>query len=171
MASTSGTTRASLGDVKSRSSGGPTTSATKRTSGTIPQRSPVKSGYATQIKGVFQIVGFTLLPVNPPDACAIGLHAEPIAVAVEDLAFQDERIRAILDRILAVGPYGVLLSAVMPLVLQVLANHNMYVKPGQLGTMSQEQVMNTFAAKQEAENPDVYPQSANGSSATGNVSA
>jgi hypothetical protein len=82
-------------------------------------------------------------PEFAADAAAITVHAPPIAGALDDLAQEDPAAAAVLDRILQVGPYGALLAAVAPLVLQVLANHSA-IPPGTLGTIPPPQLIASF---------------------------
>jgi hypothetical protein len=73
-------------------------------------------------------------PVFAADAAAITIHAPNIAEALDQLANERPEIAAILDRVLQVGPYGVLIAAVAPLALQLLANHEA-LPPGAMGTV------------------------------------
>jgi hypothetical protein len=60
---------------------------------------------------------------NYADAAAIGIHSPAIAVEVVSLGKQNESIGKLIDYLDQVGPYAGLISATMPLVLQLLANH------------------------------------------------
>lgn len=59
------------------------------------------------------------------DGAAIAQHAPGIADALNDLAQDNLAVAAALDKILAVGPYGAILGAVLPLVAQIAANHKL----------------------------------------------
>lgn len=71
------------------------------------------------------------------DANAIAEATPKIAVAVNDLANERPEIAAVLDKILKVGPYGALLTAVVPMVAQILTNHKV-LPPGIVGSKSAE---------------------------------
>lgn len=106
-------------------------------------RAPKVKDYRSGIEGIGQLAAGALFFVAPADAAAVGFHTPPIAAALNDLAQQDPRVAAVLDRILAVGPYGALLAAVMPLVLQILTNHGK-VPAGMLGTLEPDQLVGAF---------------------------
>lgn len=101
---------------------------------------PTKKNYKDGILGILQLVGGMAFAVNPPDACAVIAHAENVAEATADLATADERVAAILDKLLEVGPYGALIGAVAPMVAQILCNHKV-IKPGILGTLPEDELV------------------------------
>lgn len=78
--------------------------------------------------------GVLIITKNYADAGAVDMHAAPIAHEVAVLAENDDRIANIVDRLTAVGPYAALLTAVMPLALQILVNHDR-IKPSAAGLM------------------------------------
>jgi hypothetical protein len=100
---------------------------------------PVPVNYRDPILGLFQIPAGALAlagmqrPVFAADAAAITIHAPNIAEALDQLAHERPEVAAVLDRVLQVGPYGVLIAAVAPLVLQILTNHEA-IPPGIMGT-------------------------------------
>lgn len=83
------------------------------------------------------------------DANAIAIATPKIAVAVSDLANERPEIAAVLDKILKVGPYGALLTAVVPMVAQILANHKV-IPAGIAGTKSAEDYLSEAMANAEA---------------------
>lgn len=105
--------------------------------------------YRTPIIGLFQIPAGILSiagmrrPVFAADAAAITIHGPGIAEALDRLAQERPEIAAILERVLQVGPYGVLIAAVAPLALQILANHEA-VPPGALGTIPPAELVSQF---------------------------
>jgi hypothetical protein len=105
--------------------------------------------YESAILGLFQIPAGVLAiagmqkPVFAADAAAISIHSPGIAKALHDLGNERPEIAAILDRVLQVGPYGVLIAAVAPLALQMLANHEA-IPPGALGTQHPTQLIQQF---------------------------
>lgn len=78
------------------------------------------------------------------DAATIMAHAPGLAGGLDELAGQDPRVAAVLDRVLQAGPYGALITAVVPMAAQILANHGI-LKPGQMGTMPPEDLVQAYA--------------------------
>src|SRR5271155_3354255 len=77
------------------------------------------------LQGIAQIVTAGLiLTKNYPDAGAVDMHAPDIAHEVAVLANDNEKVGNIVDRITGLGPYAALLTAVMPLAIQLLVNHD-----------------------------------------------
>jgi hypothetical protein len=58
------------------------------------------------------------------DAGAIGLHYPNVARETANLASQNETIGKAIDYLNSAGPYAGLLTASLPLALQLLANHD-----------------------------------------------
>jgi hypothetical protein len=76
------------------------------------------------VNGIFQLAGLGFIMTGQfADAGAVSLHGPAISNEVVNLAEGDDRIAAVVDKLLQVGPYAGLVAAVMPLVLQILANH------------------------------------------------
>jgi hypothetical protein len=76
------------------------------------------------VAGIFQLAGFgCVVTGNYADAAAIGIHSPAISTEVVKLGAQNESVGKAIDYLNEVGPYAGLISAVMPLVLQLLANH------------------------------------------------
>lgn len=106
--------------------------------------------YRMAVAGLLQLpmmalgVGARVMPSLGLDAAALALHTPVIADAVHHLAVDDARIASILDRVMQVGPYGALVAAVSPLLLQVLCNHG-WVKPNAtMGTLSPEELLDAI---------------------------
>lgn len=107
----------------------------KRPGGDAARRAAARGrkaeGYRNGVAGMMQLAGMPLLvagkstrnPILVADAAAIAMHAEGVATAIADLAVEDARIAAVLDKLTAVGPYSALVGAVMPLAVQLAANH------------------------------------------------
>jgi hypothetical protein len=98
-------------------------------------------------------------PVYAADAAAITVHAPAIAGALDDLAHEDPAAAAVLERVLQVGPYGALLAAVAPLVLQVLANHEA-IPAGSLGTIPPTELIRSFVPPEVAAQMDAEAEAA-----------
>lgn len=69
------------------------------------------------------------------DAAAIGIRWPNVAREISELADKDERVAKLCDVLLQVGPYAGLITAVMPLAMQVMVNHGK-VQAGSMGTVS-----------------------------------
>lgn len=86
---------------------------------------PAPQSRRERIMGVFQTVSLPLLATQPADGATVIIHADSVAVAASDLAANDERFAKILDKFLQGGPYGALIVAVAPMVLQLATNHGL----------------------------------------------
>lgn len=86
---------------------------------------PKAPDFRPGINGMFQLAAAPLAFVQPLDAIAVSQHGENIAEALNDLAQERPEVAMVLQRILAVGPYGAVIAAVVPLVVQILHNHDM----------------------------------------------
>lgn len=108
-----------------------------------PQRPRPKAAgpdYARGVQEMLQgpMVALTLAGMKRPellaDAAALEIHVPPIAEALGQLAHEKPEVAAMLDRLMAAGPYTALLTALIPLTLQICANHGL-IKPGMAGTV------------------------------------
>ncbi|MEU0398358.1 hypothetical protein ABZ208_37570 [Streptomyces sp. NPDC006208] len=97
-----------------------TSSRTTKTAGTSQHRR-----YEEGVQGLLQIPAMALSFVNPVDGFCVAHHTPPISKAVADLAIERPEVAAALDKVLSVGPYGALLGATLPLVIQLMHNHGM----------------------------------------------
>ena len=86
------------------------------------------------------------------DAAVINHYAPKVAEAVNDLAQERPEVAAVLDRVLKAGPYAALMGAVVPMAIQILANHKI-IPAGIAGTMTAEQVVGIPTVRRE-ESPD-----------------
>jgi len=78
------------------------------------------------LQGLGQLASAGLLMFNQyADAAAIGQHYTPIAIELAKIADSNEAIAKPIDFLIEVGPYGALLTAVLPLAMQLAANHRM----------------------------------------------
>lgn len=85
--------------------------------------------YREGVEGLLQIPAMALSFVSPVDGFSVAHHTPPISKAVADLAVERPEVAAALDKVLAVGPYGALIGAVLPLVVQLAHNHDMVPAP------------------------------------------
>lgn len=75
------------------------------------------------------------------DAATLKLHTPTLAAAGHDWAMQDPRVAAILDHALAVTPAAVFIGAVLPVVLQVAANHGAVEPMPEMGILGPEELI------------------------------
>lgn len=79
--------------------------------------------------GLFQLGGFGLIVTrNYADAGALGKYGPGISHELALLSEKNEGVAKVLDYLTEAGPYAGLITAMMPLVLQIMANHNV-IKP------------------------------------------
>lgn len=87
------------------------------------------------LEGLGQLAqGGLLLGKQYADAAAIGMHWGPIASELATLADSNDAIAKPIDMLIQVGPYGALVQAVLPLALQLMANHKMIDASGMAGS-------------------------------------
>lgn len=78
------------------------------------------------VNGLFQIAQMGLVTAGQyADAVAIGLHGEKISHEIVQIANTNARIARAVDYLTEVGPYAGLVTAVLPFVMQLAANHRM----------------------------------------------
>lgn len=76
--------------------------------------------------GASQLVqGLCLMTGQFADAAAIGRFFPPVAKELANVADGSEILAKPIDLIIEVGPYGALIAAGLPLVMQLMANHKM----------------------------------------------
>ena len=77
--------------------------------------------------------GVLLMTNQYADAAAIGQHFQPIAIELANIADANEAIAKPIDFLIEIGPYGALVTAVLPLALQLAANHGLLNANAMLG--------------------------------------
>jgi hypothetical protein len=112
---------------------------------------------------------FKLVPVLPEDVAAVHYHARPIAKAFADTAAEDERFAAIFDRLTELGPYGVFIEALTPLVVQIVVNHKSEIRNNpelaqQMGAVPPDVLMAVVMG--QSEQPDDASAGENGDGST-----
>lgn len=76
------------------------------------------------VTGLWQLAGFGCVIFRQyADAGAIGLHSGPITDELVSLSDKNEKIARAIDYLTEAGPYAGLIVAVMPLAMQIAANH------------------------------------------------
>lgn len=96
--------------------------------------------YRPGINNLGQMVAFGLSFAAPADAAAIMVHTPPIAEALNNLAAVKPDVAAVLDRLMSAGPYGEIMLAVTPLIVQILVNHRA-IPAGLMGSASPEDLI------------------------------
>lgn len=137
---TSANLRATAGAAK-MAAGATKSSATKRQPAGTTDYRPALIGLITVPAMMLTMMG-RVNPLFALDGIAIQHHAPTIAGAINEAAMTNEQIAQALDRILAVGPYGALIAAVMPLALQLAANHGLIEPSPEMGIFTPAELMN-----------------------------
>jgi len=133
-----GTPKAKPGRPSGTPDSNPRTRARRRMTAPAPPRRTAKPKAKQQQQGpdyVRGLIGWAQLlaapmaiagmrsPVWALNAAAVTYHARPIAEGAQAAAEQDPRAAAILDKVCKAGPYTALLTPVVALGVQILANH------------------------------------------------
>jgi hypothetical protein len=80
---------------------------------------------AEGLAGIGQLVYAALLFARQPaDAGAMNRHFPAVAVEVAKLGDSNDKIGDALDKLNEIGPYAGLITAVTPLIAQLLVNHD-----------------------------------------------
>jgi hypothetical protein len=86
---------------------------------------------ADAIRGILQLPAAGLIITGQrlesvplvADGATILVHGPHVATAIAEIAENDPRMMALLEKLLAFGPYGVLLAALYPMIAQFMRNH------------------------------------------------
>jgi len=90
----------------------------------VPEK-PLNEQREEGLNGLAQLIQLACIAGKQhADAAAIGMHFPPLAKEVANLADKYEQVAAPIDFLIKLGPFSAVIAAGMPLVLQVLANHN-----------------------------------------------
>jgi hypothetical protein len=68
------------------------------------------------------------------DAATVGMHFPPVAKELANIAETNEAIAKPIDFLIEIGPYGALIEAAIPLVMQILANHRLIKAEAMIGS-------------------------------------
>jgi hypothetical protein len=147
-------------------------------------KAPAKVDYATGLKGllplaILPLVGLgRLKPVFFADAAAVSAKGPKVCDELSNLAQDDPRIAAIVEKATKVGPYGALLAAAMELSVQIATNHKpeLIAVTGGLGAVPPMQLINSFTEEMAAEADKIRQEAetlanSNGASSGSNVSS
>ena len=119
-----GTPRAKPGRKSSPGSG----TTARRSTGSSRSRKNQKD-YRPAVTGLIQMVAFPLTmagtakPEFALDGAALIVHSPAVADALHEIAINNPEVARVLESLMAVGPYGALIGAVIPLAIQICANH------------------------------------------------
>lgn len=155
--------------VQSRQSTAPRQTAQQKKAATLAgKEAERKEG----LDGLVQLgVGVLMLTKQHADAAAVAEHGPNVTNELVNLSRTHEGVANAIDKLIAVGPYGALITALMPLSMQIAVNHGLIqhtqalapigVKPkelleieGKRSEMALQQqaleMQRRFAAEQEA---------------------
>lgn len=106
--------------------------ATVDTKSMVDKRDEGLQGIAQLIQGICLVTG------QYADAATIGQHFPKLSREVAKVAETNEKIAKPIDFLIEIGPYGGLIAAAMPLVMQLLANHKVIPATGMGGVVPPE---------------------------------
>lgn len=110
---------------------GPTTRRTAPKSRTRKPPPAPETSVEDSVRGIFQIPAAGLIITGQriqsvplvADGATVLIHGPGVAKAIAEIAEHDPRVMALLEKVLAFGPYGILLAALFPMAAQFGANH------------------------------------------------
>lgn len=93
------------------------------------------------------------------DAVVLGHSAPQIAKAVAEVADQDDRIARVVDGLVQTGPYAALFTAILPVAVQIAANHSpRFAQIGaMLGARPVDDILSAASAPPPSPTPDPPP--------------
>jgi uncharacterized protein with beta-barrel porin domain len=87
------------------------------------------------LNGLVQIgSAVCIMTKNYADAGALTEHGPNVSHEIAALAEENENVANVIDKLTAMGPYAGLITAIMPLAIQLLINHDR-IKPDAAGLM------------------------------------
>lgn len=140
---------ARLADARRASAGGgsrKTRSPRKRATAAAP-RAPERPDYISGAKALLQLPAFALAiagrykPAFLLDSATITLHADAIATALGETALEQQWLADVLDKAMAITPAGRVLGVLLPLGMQIGANHGKIAPNPELGILTPDQLM------------------------------
>lgn len=100
----------------------------------VDYRSPVEKR-TEGLNGLGQLAqGLLLMTGQYADAAAMGMHWGGISSEVAKIADSNETVAKPVDFLIEIGPYGALIEAAIPFVMQILANHKVIKPEAMLGS-------------------------------------
>ena len=79
--------------------------------------------YRPGLLGIAQLGAGVLSMVSPVDAQVLVDHGPNIAEALNETAKTNPNLASLLDKVLTMGPWGLVIAAVLPAAAQVAVNH------------------------------------------------
>jgi hypothetical protein len=119
---------------------------TGKTSGTVDYRPGIMGLLSIPIFGLGMLGRYK--PECALDAATLSLHGPVIAGALNETAQHQQWLADILEKALTVGPYGAVLGALVPVALQIAANHGKLEPNAEMGILSPEDLIRAVQAAQ-----------------------
>jgi hypothetical protein len=121
----------------------------KRAAGAPPRKAATGAprrtarDYRPGVLGIAQTVCLPLTFAAPADAWAVQAYAPGLAEALNDLAKERPEVAAMLDRLMEAGPYGALIAATVPLLVQLASNHGLIpaAMAGRMGAVPKGEII------------------------------
>lgn len=108
----------------SNPSGPPPRKSPPKPKSAAPNPAKIRDEREEAVNGIFQMVSVGLVVANQwADAGAIEMHGPNVSRETVKLAEKYEKVGNAIDALASVGPFTAIIGAVMPLVLQIAANH------------------------------------------------
>lgn len=128
-----------------------TTSRVGRTSSPRTRRN--QKDYRPAVMGMVQMIAFPLTmagaqkPELALDGAALVIHSPAIADALHEIAINNPQVAAVLEQLMQIGPYGALIGAMVPLAIQIAANHKVLPDGAaeQMGALKPDKLMGVMA--------------------------
>ncbi len=111
------------------------------------KKPPPGPNYFDTVQGLLTIPAFLLGiagrldPAFTLDSAALTLHGPTVAAAIAQVAADNANVARVLDKAAQVGPYGALFAALMPLAVQIAANHKIIPPNADLGILPPDVLM------------------------------
>jgi len=89
-----------------------------------PTQNAKRNAREEGVTGLFQLAtAVCMMTGQHADAAAFGTHGPKIAPEIASIAEDYDKVGDVIDKLIAVGPFAGLLTAVLPLALQLAVNH------------------------------------------------
>jgi hypothetical protein len=80
------------------------------------------------------------------DGMTIGIHAPNIAEALNTTAQTEDKLAQVLDKLSTVGPYSLVVMALLTPTIQILANHRIVAPNEQMGVLPADKLLELAGA-------------------------
>lgn len=88
-----------------------------------PASKPKKGAFVDPLIQLYGVAALTLMPVDQHCAGVILENAESCATAVDELAFQNESVRRVLDTLVTGSAIGAVVMAHLPIMVAIASHH------------------------------------------------